>query len=348
MKLIVYHDDNYPTHWISRQQSKRIANYFKNKNFKEYNAKELSKFMEKSIDEDSCWQSVILFSQDLVPETVCHLPFPSSLIRNYLDHGGTIVWIGDVPFYYIGLNSSRTRNEHLKLSDKDLKRQSAFRDNAGKLANTIGRSGCFATLGTIPIWLNYPVSKVNITKKGRKLGLETPWYSNRPILIRGLNLRGKKAVVLAESKSRYLMRLEKSVLSDEPERKIPFASFFDFMLKLIGLVPALITTITAILSLLAGFERIVTLSLIFASGMFLIAYIGYWFFWSREKLASAWLKNFDERHPKSGFVRLWDVIPHRITDKMLEELYSVALARVERKTSSENSNQLPNKKPKDL
>jgi len=65
-------------------------------------------------------------------------------------------------------------------------------------------------------------------------------------------------------------------------------------------------------------------------------------------LASAWLKNFDERHPKSGFVRLWDVIPHRITDKMLEELYSVALARVERKTSSENSNQLPNKKPKDL
>lgn len=275
MKLIVYYDDNFPTHWISRKQSKEITNYVRNKDFKEYDAKELAEFMEKSMDEDSCWQSVILFSQDVVPETVCHLPFPSSLVRNYLDHGGTIVWIGDIPFYYIGLNPSCKRSEHQKLSDKDLTRQSTFRDNANKCANTVGRSGCFATLGTIPIWLNYPVSKVNITKKGRKLGLETPWYSNRPILIRGLNLIGKKAVVLAESKPRYLMRLEKSVLSDEPERKIPFASFFDFISKLIGLVPALIATITAILSLLAGFERVVTLSLIFASGVLFAAYIGY-------------------------------------------------------------------------
>ncbi len=348
MKLIVYYDDNYPTHWISRQQSKRITNYFRNRNFKECNAEELSKFVEKSIDEDSCWQSVILFSQDVVPETVCHLPFPSSLIRNYLDHGGTIVWIGDIPFFYIGLNPSRARSKHQKLSDKDLTRQSTFRDNAGKLANTIGRSGCFATLGTIPIWLNYPVSKVNITKKGRKSGLQTPWYSNRPILIRGSNLRGKKPVVLAESKPRYLRRLEKSVLSDEPERKIPFAGFFDFMSRLIGLVPALITTITAILSLLAGFERVVSSSLIFASGLFLIAYIGYWFFWSREKLASAWFKNFDEKHPTSGFIRLWDVIPHRITDKMLEELHSVVLSRVEREASSKNGNHLRNKKSRSL
>lgn len=332
MKLIVYYDDRYPTHWISREMSDSIKTYFVTNGFEVYNANDLAEWMEESVLRDDCWQSLVLFSQDVVPQTVCHLPFPSSLIRRYLDSGGTVVWIGDIPFYYVGLDPSSTQGKGHKIGDRDLTKQSTFKDTAGKTAMTCGRTACFAMLGAIPVWLNYPVFKVKITGAGKQFGVQTPWYSNRPILIRGSNFRKKKPIALAVSRPRYLMSEEKSILSDEKERKLPL-NFMDFVFKFLGVVPAIAAGVTALFSLVAGFGAAVTLWLVATSCFLLIGYVMYWFFWARQTLASAWFINFDQRHPWSGFLRIWDFVPHQITDSMLEELYRLSRARISQMSS---------------
>ena len=332
MKLIVYHDDRYPTHWISREMSDSIKTHFVAGGFKACNANELAAWMEESVAKDECWQSLVLFSQDVVPQTICHLPFPSSLIRSYLDSGGTVVWVGDIPFYYVGLDSSSAQGKEHKIGDKDLTRQTTFKDDAGKTAITYGRTACFAMLGTIPVWLNYPIFKVKITEAGYQFGVKTHWYSNRPILIRGSNFRKKKPIALAVSSPRYLMSEEKSILSEEKERKLPL-NFMDFVFKFLGVVPALIAGATVLVSIMAGFGAAVTLSLLATSCFLLTGYIAYWFFWARRTLASAWFINFDRRHPTSGFLRLWDYIPNKITDNMLEELDRLCRARIDRPPS---------------
>ena len=336
MKLIVYYDEDYANSWLPKSISIKIRDFLKEKGFTVFNAEDLAEWMEQSFDADTCWNSLVVFSQDVVPETVCNLPFPNSMVRSYLDSGGTIVWIGDVPFYYRGYNASCQKElsaQFKNLSDSEIEKLGKLRDKTGKFASMSGRKGCFTSLGVIPIWLEHPSSKVKITKGGRKFGLRTRWYSNRPILLKGSNLRNRNLVVLAKTKPRYLMSLEKSILSEQKERRLP-ANFVDFMSKIIGIVPAIVTSLTALGLVLAGFGTATALPALGTSVLLLLAYAVYWLFWSRSTYASAWFINFDKRHPLSGFIRLWDFVPWRITDSMLEELYGIVLKRKELSTLS--------------
>lgn len=108
MYLIVYYDEDYPNSWIPRVESKKIVGFLISKGFTQYNAEGLADWMRKSIDEGTCHQSMVVFSQDVVPETVCHDSTSNSLVRTYLDRGGTVLWVADIPFFYQGLNQEHS------------------------------------------------------------------------------------------------------------------------------------------------------------------------------------------------------------------------------------------------
>jgi hypothetical protein len=291
------------------------------------NADELAEMMRKSVDEDRCWNTLVVFSRDVVPETICHYPYPNTLIRKYLDQGGTIVWFGDIPLYNRGLSPSASDRikEKLKQSnqpeDERLKQLKITRDGQGRFAQLHELRASFNILEVIPLLVKNP-SKVKITKAGRELGLRSSWYGDRPILIRGLNLRKKKPVALATSKPRYIMPFERAILDQKKERRLS-SSVIDLILKFLGLIPALITLTTALYLSFAGFAITLIWSFLTATLLLVFAYIVYWLFWSRMTYAGAWFKNFDKRYPHSGFYRIWDFMPDRFNQNTMRELLNI-------------------------
>lgn len=329
MNLYVYYDERYMTNWISDEISLAVTNFLQSRGFSVLNADELAEMMRQSVDEDRCWESLVIFSRDVVPETVCHSSTPSTLIRDYLDCGGTIVWLGDVPFYYRGHgpSSSKRLKEKIKQADQSergrlLRELREVRDEKDRFALEVKLRGCFNALGVVSVFLEHPASKVRITGAGRELGLSSSWYSVRPILIRGSNLRKKKPAALATIRPRYMMPFERHVLDEKKEKKFSL-NIIDLLSKILGLIPAMITMATALYFLLAGSAASLVMTFLGVSAALLSAYVTYWFFWSRATYAGAWFKNFDRKYPHSGFYRLWDFRLHRVTQNTMEELLNI-------------------------
>ena len=330
MELIVYYDEDYPTWWVSREVSKEIANFLKSKGFLEYNAEDLAKWMKKTIDANACCQSVVIFSQDIVPDTICNWKSPSSLIRTYLDCGGSVVWIGDTPFYYWGRRPSSSSKFKMWCDEKK-KEGKLLEDHEGKIAEGWGRDGPFNILGVMPIYMDFPSSRVRFTIQGKSFALQDSWYGLRPILINASDRRKKNLTILARGSKpeRPVSRKKVWLRKDKEENGIPLQSIWSELSKLIGLTPAFISLISALYTFSAGFPPMVSLTFFTATIACSVAYALNWFFRSKEILVSAWLRNYDDKHPTSGFLRIWDCHLDRITDKMLGELYNVILARIE-------------------
>lgn len=334
MELSVYYDDNYPNWWVSRKISKKITSFLKSKGFVEHNAEELEKWMEKSLEENKCHQSVVVFSQDIAPDTIYTWKSPSTIIRAFLDCGGRIVWMGDTPFFYKGLHPSRSK-KFQKLSEEEVINSNLFKDPDGKFARTWGTDGVFSILGVMPAYVDFPDSKVRITKDGKLFKLQNSWYGLRPIIVKASDARKKNLRILATSKPLPPVSIKKIWHQKEKkESNIPFPSVFDFMSKLLGFLPTIIAIATALFTLSAGFPTMVTLLFLVAAVFCLVGYVAYWYFQSREILASAWIKNYNSQYPSSGFLRIFDRHLYRISDEMLEELYDAALAETEASDSS--------------
>jgi len=336
MKLIVYYDDNYPTWWVSREISKKITSFLRSKNFVEYNAEDLAKWMEKSIEEKSCSESVVVFSQDVIPDAICFWWSPSTLIREYLDSGGRIVWIGDSPFYYWGQHPSRS-SEFEKWSEDKKRRWRLLEDREGNFALTWDTDGPFNTLGVVPIYMDSPSSKVKITENGKSSGIQSSWYGLRPILIKKSGCRKRNITILARaSQPERPIQKKKAWLykSTVKEGGGPLSSLLESLSKFVGLTPALLALVSALVTFFIGFSLIVPLFFLAATIAFFIGFLMYWVFYSREVFASAWMRNFDNQHPSSGFLRIWDCQLKRITNPMLEELHRIVLASVRARESN--------------
>jgi hypothetical protein len=352
MELIVYHDEEYPTVWVPREASRKIASFLKSKNFVVNNADDLRDWMKKSIKENKCWQTVLVFSQDVVPDTICHTPSPSALVREYLDCGGRIIWIGDVPFFYYGFRHSRKaqfdipdvalyplipqKEDTFEGIDFAKATSGIFKDKNGKLAKRWGSGACFSILGVMPLYLDFPSLKVSITKQGKWLGINNPWYSIRPIIVKGSNLGKGKVTILATAKPLSLISIRKKIFRarvrtlqevEIEERRISFPSIIDTLSKFLGPITTIGLALSSIAAGLGGFGAIPSIVwFVVAAALFLLTLM-LWFFHWRQRIASAWFKNFNNKYPTSGFVRIWDFKLHDITNDMLNELYNIALLR---------------------
>ena len=155
--MIVYRDESYPTSWINEDWSSEITNYLKSKDFVEMNAVTLRSWLRSRIKNADSHDTVLVFSQDIIPDTIMSgLNSPNDLIRRYLDQGGRIIWIGNIPFWSKG--------------------------SISKKANDIWMHGVpFSMLGVEPLIAEFSTS-CEWTGKWKGI-MESRWYSHRPVNI---------------------------------------------------------------------------------------------------------------------------------------------------------------------
>jgi len=324
MDFVVYYDDDYPSWWIERALSKRIAHFLSKRNFRVENAHDLAKWMKSSIEKKTCPESLVVFSQDVIPDTICHSPAPSCLARAFLDSGGTIVWVGDNPFYYQGLSSTAMKaKKHEEIANL-IQQGIIVQNKAGEFALPWSLGGPYGVLGVIPVFMHSPSNKVKITRKGAAFRLGTSWYGNRPIIKKGETLH-KRLSVLGSSKPILPISTKKILLQSEAEKGVSFPRVARSLSDLLGLVPAFATAGAVVLGLIYGWFAAYYWDLVIAAIASAAVYAIYWYIARKETLASAWLKNFNDDYPESGFLRIWDFEPYEITDAMLQDLYNVSV-----------------------
>lgn len=99
---IVYYDRGYPGSWVEGENAEMARDHFVKRWFVEKNAEQLASWIRGVIQSDLAHRSLVVFAQDIVPDTVAEVRNDSCLIRRYLDAGGRVVWRGDIPFWYQG------------------------------------------------------------------------------------------------------------------------------------------------------------------------------------------------------------------------------------------------------
>jgi len=114
IKPFVYYDERYPTNWVSDNVAKQMVKFLEEKGFEVVDATDLKKVMaDYTTTKVHNEEVVIVFSRDIVPDVVLDNPTNptvNSLIRRYLNAGHSIVWLGDIPLYYVGYNNGEKRN----------------------------------------------------------------------------------------------------------------------------------------------------------------------------------------------------------------------------------------------
>lgn len=326
MDCVVYSDDDYPTWWISRALSKKITSFLSKNKFQVKDAKDLALWMESCVDKGTAHQSVVVFSQDVVPDTICHSPSPACLARAFLDLGGRMVWIGDNPFYYQGLSITAMKKFSSDQLVAMIRTGGLAQNKQGEFARHWSLNGPYGVLGVIPVFMSSPSEKVKITKRGKTSGLLTPWYGNRPVIKKGESFH-RKLSVFGTSKPIYPISTKKILLQPEEERKISFPNILSSLSSLVGLVPAIATAGAAIFIFVTGWASTIVVPLIVTTVLLAAGYGVYWYSKLREAFASAWLKNFCDEYPNSGFLRIWDYEPYEISDKMLQDLLKIAVSQ---------------------
>ena len=108
-ELVVYRDESYPSAWLEDRlgHPDRIASFLGKKGLVLKNASELRQFMKDGIKSNRCYDKLVVFSQDIVPDTIVENKTVGVTIREFLDSGGSILWMGDIPLFYLGKNQKQ-------------------------------------------------------------------------------------------------------------------------------------------------------------------------------------------------------------------------------------------------
>jgi len=158
IRKAVYFDEDYVGSWIGDNAGRRIADYLNKKyNFSILNAEDLRKWMLIALQEYFAAESVVVFARDVAPSSVFDDESPNCVLRRYLDSGGRIMWLGDIPLWKKG-QPKRKAEEKWELAPY------------------------LSILGIQPL-VSWCYNMVTITDYGQSHGLIHAWYGNRPSLI---------------------------------------------------------------------------------------------------------------------------------------------------------------------
>lgn len=160
VETAVYSDKTYPTGWISKPFALAIANHFSKNSCKILDAPSLRKYLLEAIEGNYASKRIVLFSQDIVPDTICEESHSNTLLREFLDNGGNVIWIGDIPLFYVGIKGAEGPDNC----------QQAWRVGAPVYM-----------LGIVPVFTS-TLKSIDFTHLGIAMGLKHHWTSARPIL----------------------------------------------------------------------------------------------------------------------------------------------------------------------
>jgi hypothetical protein len=156
----VYYDASYPWTWAGSAPL-WVRDVLAADGYDVVDATELRTWMDDRISDGL--PAVVVFSQDVAPDTVLEEQSSQCTLRRYLDAGGKIVWFGDVPLYYQG--------------------------HAGGGQTVWGVDGSINVLGFNAAGGAWDGAQdVSFTPDGTAWGLTDTWPSQRPALPAGLRV----------------------------------------------------------------------------------------------------------------------------------------------------------------
>lgn len=272
IEMVVYYDTDYPSAWIANK-SERIALFLQNKAIKIKTAEELKEFMSDSIEKENGYKKLVVFSQDVIPDTIAENYTSTTTLREFLDQGGSVLWMGDIPLFNIGKKGEKKLN-----------------DDAWKNGAPV------TMLGVVPIFAPTVKRGVNITYEGKRLGLKHKWSGIRPIL------PDTKIKSLAEAEVIYSVPYLSGILSKGTVDRLKKPTKRKGIEIEAGIPPLKMSYKTEV-------NKTPEMEV---NRRFL-----------HEVFPNAWLKNYNDNYPFSGFYRIWDFSPINFPDWMLEELYTV-------------------------
>lgn len=302
MELAVYYDEKYPATWLERYTA-GLKLYLEQRGFKPLNAKELKSWMHQKINEKTAYQTSLVFSQDAVPDTVLPdgVDCANVLFRRYLDDGGRIVWLGDIPLWY---------RAHEKKATSESKSNFLFESWQFGVP--------WAVLGAVPLIADSSTRCEWVQNlKGR---MKSRWHSMRPINI--------------EKPSNFLMgSLSKIDFTKKTLSQQGFAR-----VRITPLAYADVTLVPSSYNMLAitrwkkAGKKVSQISGQVGVGAFSLgAGLSLAETFPKElgidktlTLACAWHVRFNEMYPTQGFYRFLDAEIDEIDSKVVEDVETLA------------------------
>lgn len=104
-KRVVFSDPEYPNTWVCSPGA--VAKRLGTAGFKTFDAEQLAAWME-SQTAAGAEGSVCVLAHGVAPDTIAEAPSHTCLVRQYLDAGGRVVWLGDIPFFRQGRRGRRS------------------------------------------------------------------------------------------------------------------------------------------------------------------------------------------------------------------------------------------------
>jgi len=198
--------------------------------------------------------------------------------------------MGDIPFFYRAerKNNYYILNNFMKRIGSDIVRTN---------------SSYIDILDVVPVFMRV-ASRFSITRTGYKYGLKTKWASRRPIVIPSHLEIDRTRITNKIRHKQFHIELAHvegvgSLMINPFKRKGHIKRFLDFLgLREASLNVGQFTFATE--------EKEIKGSIEF-----------------NMKYLSAWIKIYDTDIKGSGFIRIWDYAPRVITNKMLNEAYSL-------------------------
>jgi hypothetical protein len=159
LRRLAYFDENADTSWISHDVGKELINELSRYGFEAVDYDGLIKVIRDAIS-NNAHEYAIAFVNDIVPYELFHdnVDPMNSLLMRFIAKGGTVVWIGDVPFWY------RTKQ-----------------GNKGDRESTFDKLLPFKALGVFTVFTE-SLKTVSTICVGGKCAT---WISRRPIIYPG-------------------------------------------------------------------------------------------------------------------------------------------------------------------
>ena len=110
---VLFYDPMYEPSWNTHVD--RMAQWFERRGFRILDAEQLREWMHDKVKSDGAYGSVVVMAMGLVPKSILgdeatHGKRGDLLVRRYMDHGGRVVWTGNVPLYIMQAETGAHRS----------------------------------------------------------------------------------------------------------------------------------------------------------------------------------------------------------------------------------------------
>ncbi|MBK9258510.1 MAG: hypothetical protein IPM54_01590 [Polyangiaceae bacterium] len=94
---VVFQDPDYDSHWV--EDSAGVARWFVRRGFVQKNVVELHAWLEEKITNSDAIGTSVVFAMGVAPTSIVHAPYDDCLLSRYVESGGRVVWLSNVPMY---------------------------------------------------------------------------------------------------------------------------------------------------------------------------------------------------------------------------------------------------------